>query len=93
MIHSDISGIVEHWITVFRMDPDNRYFHLLLQKLAHISPEQLRAASVVRFLFSAAPYGGHRIMVRSAGGRKYLTVIATSSFVPLELYELSRKRQ
>src|SRR5947209_4100957 len=52
-MHSDLSAMVEHWITVLRMDPDSRYFHWLLARVSAISPHQLRAASVGSFFYSA----------------------------------------
>ncbi len=90
LIHSDLSATVEHWITVFRMDPENRHFHWLLQKVAGISPADIKMASAGSFFYSAL------LLTEGVGlwferrWAEYLTVIATSSFIPVELYELSR---
>src|SRR5881296_2343422 len=45
MLHTNLSTTVEHWITVLKMDPDNRCFHWLLQRLADVSPQHLRILS------------------------------------------------
>jgi len=90
MIHSDISPVVEHWITLLRMDPDSRHFHWLLEKVAAISPEQLRLASAGSFFYSALLLTEGIGLWFERRWAEYLTIIATSSFVPLELYELCK---
>ncbi len=90
LIHSDLSATVEHWITVFRMDPDSRYFHWLLIKVGAISPEQIKIVSVGSFFYSALLLTEGIGLWFERRWAEYLTVIATSSFIPLELYELTR---
>jgi len=90
-VHTDLSTKVEHCITLCRMDPDSRYFHWLLGKLAGLTPEQLKLFSAGSFFYAAL------LLTEGVGlwferrWAEYLTVIATSSFIPLELYELARR--
>src|SRR5881394_3456733 len=53
LLHTNVSTAVEHWITVLRMDPDNRCFHWLLERVASISPHHLRVISAGSFFYSA----------------------------------------
>ena len=90
MLHSNLSGTVEHWINVFKMDPDNRCFHWVLQRLADITPANLRVVSAGSFFYSALLFTEGIGLWFERRWAEYLTVIATSSFIPLELYELCR---
>src|SRR2546425_1048885 len=83
--HRDLSATVEHWITVLRMDPDARYFQWLLQRVALISPAQIRAVSAGSFFYSALLLTEGIGLWFELRWAEYLTVIATSSFIPLEL--------
>jgi len=91
LLDTDISAQLEHWITVFRGDPGNRYFHALLVRIANLDPRTLKAVSAGSFFYSAL------LLTEGIGlwGEKrwaeYLTVIATASFVPLEIYELAKR--
>jgi uncharacterized membrane protein (DUF2068 family) len=91
MIHKDVSATVEHWITVFRMDPDSHYFHWLLEKVGRISPQQLKAVSAGSFFYSGLLLTEGFGLWFERRWAEYLTVIATSSFIPLEVYELTRR--
>jgi uncharacterized membrane protein (DUF2068 family) len=90
-VHSDLAASVQHWITLLRMDPDSHYFHLLLVKVGAISPEQIKAATIGSFFYSGL------LLTEGVGlwferrWAEYLTVIVTASFIPLELYELSKR--
>ncbi len=90
MVHADLSAAVEHWIAVLRMDPENRYFHALLERVGHISPEQLRAVSAGSFFYSALLLTEGIGLWLERRWAEYLTVIVTASFIPIELYELMR---
>ena len=90
-LHTDLSAMVEHWITVLRMDPDSRYFHCLLAKVGAISPDQLKAISAGSFFYSALLLTEGIGLWFERRWAEYLTVIATASFIPLEVYELTRK--
>ena len=91
MVHAGVSATVEHWITVLRMDPDSRYFHWLLVQLGAISPQQFRAVSAGSFFYSALLLTEGFGLWFERRWAEYLTVIATSSFIPLEVYELTRR--
>src|SRR5438876_471530 len=90
MLHTNLSATAEHWITALKLDPDNRCFHWLLQRLADISPQHLRLASAGSFIYSALLFTEGIGLWFERRWAEYLTVIATSSFIPLEVYEICR---
>ena len=90
-LHRDISAPILHWVHVLRMDPDNHYIHLFLNKAFNISPKQIREFSLGSFV-----YAGLRIvegvgLVLRKRWAEYLVVIITAIFIPLEVYELFRR--
>ena len=88
LINTDIGARMVHWITVLRMDPDSRYIHWLLARAAHLDHQQLKAVSAGSFIYSALLFTEGIGLWFEWRWAEYLTVIATSSFVPLEIYEL-----
>ncbi len=90
-IHADLGATVGHWIAVLGMDPDSHYLRLLLEKVAAITPKQLRLASEGSFCYSALLLTEGIGLWFERRWAEYLTVIATASFIPIELFELTRK--
>src|SRR5216683_1348187 len=90
LLNTDISAQLEHLITVFRGDPENKYLHALLVKIANLDPRTLKAVSAGSFFYSALLLTEGIGLWFEKRWAEYLTVIATASFIPLELYELTR---
>jgi uncharacterized membrane protein (DUF2068 family) len=90
LLHRDLRHIVVEWINVFRVDPENRYVAALLAKLGLVDDHHLK-----EFVSLAAIYAllhlveGTGLLLRKRWA-EYLTVIATGSFVPMEIYEIFR---
>ena len=78
----------QRWITYFHFDANGRYFQALLRRLASISPRNISllsaATSVYAGLFITEGIG----LMMQKRWAEYFTVIVTSSFIPLEVYEL-----
>ena len=88
LIHDDVAETVAGWVAAIRIDPDNRFIHRLFGKLAQIDDRKLEAISAGSFFYATL------LAVEGIGlwmekrWAEYLTVIATASFIPLEIYEL-----
>jgi uncharacterized membrane protein (DUF2068 family) len=91
LMHRDVALLVEHWVNALRVDPDNRYLHLLLTKLSGVTPKMLHALSAGTFFYAALMLTEGIGLMLEKRWAEYLTVIATASLVPLELYELWRR--
>jgi uncharacterized membrane protein (DUF2068 family) len=88
---SHINADWEQWlarvIRNFNADPDSKYFTGLMTKVAHLSPNRglvLIGTACYGLLFCVEGVG----LLCEKRWAEYLTVIATGSFVPLEVYEL-----
>jgi uncharacterized membrane protein (DUF2068 family) len=81
-MHAD----VWHWVAAVRIDPNNRYVHRVLGLAA--DRHKLAELEVGTFLYAAVfaveGYG----LLRHRHWAEYLTIAVTTSFVPLEIYEL-----
>jgi uncharacterized membrane protein (DUF2068 family) len=82
-METTLTNLVQH----LSVDPGSRYFQALISKLDDVSPKL--PLVVIGTLFYGALFCvegvGLLMMKRWA---EYLTVIATCSFIPLEVYEI-----
>jgi uncharacterized membrane protein (DUF2068 family) len=90
LLHKDLGLEVERWADIFRVDPHNRYFHRLLAKVLTLDPRKLRELSVGTFFYSAMDLTEGTGLLLGKRWAEYFTVITTSSFIPLEIYEVAR---
>ena len=79
---------VEHWADIFRVDPNNRYFHRLLERFLSLDARKLKELSVGTFFYSALLLTEGTGLVLGKRWAEYFTIFVTSSFVPLEVYEI-----
>lgn len=90
LLHKDVSEVVAEWVDALQVDPDNRYIHALLEKLMSIDDRILKEISAGTFLYAALLLTeGVGLFLRKRWA-EYLTSIATASFIPLEVYGLSK---
>jgi uncharacterized membrane protein (DUF2068 family) len=90
LLHKDIAAEVMHWANTFRVDPNNRYIHRLLARTLTIDARKLKAFSVGTFFYSALSLTEGTGLVLRKRWAAYLTIISTSAFLPLEVYEVIR---
>ena len=88
LMHHDIEADVQALVNDLRVDPDNRYLGALLTKLNLLDDKKIEALSGLTFAYSAL------FLVEGTGlffekrWAEYLTIVATVSFIPVEIYEL-----
>jgi len=91
LLHKDVAEVVDHWVQILRVDPDNRIIHRLLVKVFAVSPRQLRELSVGTFFYASLLLTeGVGLLLRKHWA-EYFTVITTAALIPLEVYELVHK--
>lgn len=86
-----VAAQAEAWLHGLAMSSDRRAMQGVLVFVSRLTPERLEALGIAAFLYGAlfATEGiGLWLEKRWA---EYLTVIATGSFVPFEVYELARR--
>ena len=88
MLHQDVGDVAERLIRSLRGDPDNHLLAKFLAKLSLIDDPQLAKLSAASFGYAALFLIEGTGLYYEQRWAEYLTVIATASFVPLEIYEL-----
>jgi uncharacterized membrane protein (DUF2068 family) len=91
LMHKDMAFEVERWADIFRIDPNNHYFHRLLERLSILNHRKLEELSVGTFCYSALHLTEGSGLLLGKRWAKYFTTISTSSLIPLEVYELTRR--
>jgi uncharacterized membrane protein (DUF2068 family) len=88
LIHVDVYDLALQWVGVLHVDPDNRYIHWLLEKLMFVDERTLRHLSAGTFVYASVVITEGVGLLRQQIWAEYLTVIATASLIPLEIFEL-----
>jgi uncharacterized membrane protein (DUF2068 family) len=90
LLHRDVAGVIEHWVKILRIDPDNRHVHALLSRVLRVDAHQLKALSAGTFLYAALflTEGGGLVLRRRWA--EYFTIITTGGLIPLEIYEVAK---
>jgi uncharacterized membrane protein (DUF2068 family) len=89
-LHRDLAVAFIRWTEVLGVDPDNRFVHGLLVKIIRVTPKQLKALSIGTFLYAGLfATEGIGLLMRKLWA-EYFTIITTSLFIPLEVYEVVR---
>jgi uncharacterized membrane protein (DUF2068 family) len=82
LLHKDIGSVLAHWIEALRLDPGSHFVNLALEKAMKVNPGQVRKLGLGSFLYAG--------LFLAEGTGLWLTVIITSSLVPVEVYEIHR---
>jgi uncharacterized membrane protein (DUF2068 family) len=91
LLHKDVGQIVQSTIDVLRVDPDNRFVHRFLVRILAVNDRTLKEISAGTFAYAAIFLTeGTGLLLRKRWA-KYFTIIVTTSFLPLEVYELARR--
>lgn len=91
LINRDVGEWFADFIARHRIDPDNRLVHGILEKVAGFSRNNLIAFSVGSFLYSGLQLTEGIGLWLEKRWAEFLTVIATSLLIPVEIYEIIEK--
>ena len=88
LLHKDVAAEVEHWLDQLRIDPDNEFIGALLTKLQLVHTKELKEISALGAGYAALfLVEGTGLLFRKRWA-EWLTIVATSSLMPIEVYEL-----
>jgi uncharacterized membrane protein (DUF2068 family) len=90
LLHKDVGEVLQYWIDLLRVDPDNRFIHTLLSRVWSVNERTLKEVSAGTFCYAAVFMTEGTGLLLGKRWAKYLTIIVTSSFLPVEIYELVR---
>ena len=91
LLHKDVALEVEHWLDQLRIDPDNEFIGVLLSKLQLVHTKELKEISALGAGYAALfLIEGIGLLFRKRWA-EWLTIVATSSLMPFEVYELLKQ--
>lgn len=88
LIHTDIATQLEHWVAILGFDPGSRMISHAIQKVTDISPARIREFGVVSFVYAGLFAIEGIGLWRLKRWAEWLTIVITSSLLPLEIYEI-----
>ena len=90
LIHTDITSLVTEWVLRLGLDPGSRQVGRFLVKAAALTPSRLRELGVGSLVYAALFLTEGLGLWRLKRWAEWLTVLITSSLVPVEAYEIYR---
>lgn len=87
LLHRNIEAVLTSVAHHLNLDTDGRFFQVVLDKVWHAGPKLplfLTGSAAYGLLFCVEGVG----LLRQRRWAEYLTVIITSSFLPIEIYEM-----
>jgi len=91
LLHKDVASEVEHWLDQLRIDPDNQFIGTFLSKLQLVHTKELKEMSALGAGYAAVfLVEGTGLLFRKRWA-EWLTIVVTSSLMPLEVYELIKQ--
>ncbi len=91
LLNRDVDQWFADFIARHRIDPDNRVVHAIIEKLTGVENKQLIMLSLGSFLYSALQLTEGVGLWFQKRWAEFLTVIATSCLIPIEIYEIYEK--
>jgi uncharacterized membrane protein (DUF2068 family) len=90
LLHKDVGEVLMHWSEALRLDSGSHFVNLALEKAARVSPAQVEKLGLGSFLYAGLFLAeGTGLWLRKRWG-EWLTVIITSSLVPVEIFGIYR---
>ena len=90
LLHKDVAGAVEHCVEVLRLDPNNHYIDTALEKASSLTPDKIKELGLGSMVYAGLFLTEGIGLWLEKRWAEWLTVIITSSLVPIEIYEIYR---
>jgi uncharacterized membrane protein (DUF2068 family) len=90
-LHKNVASHVELWLDQLRIDVDNQFIGALLSKLQLVHTKELKELSALGAGYAALFLTEGTGLLFRQHWAEWLTIIATSSLMPIEIYELVQK--
>jgi uncharacterized membrane protein (DUF2068 family) len=90
LIHRDVADAVAHWVEVLKLDPNNHLIDAVLEKASDISPDKIKELGLGSLFYAGLFLTEGIGLWFEKRWAEWLTVIITSSLVPIEIYSIHR---
>ncbi len=75
---------------LLRLDPSNYYIDAALEKVSHVTPDKIKELGLGSLIYAGLFLAEGIGLWLEKGWAEWLTVVITSSLVPIEIYEIYR---
>jgi uncharacterized membrane protein (DUF2068 family) len=89
--HQTLHDTLHEFVNNIRLDPDNHYIHLLLEKTIGVSDATMRWLGMGTLIYSGLFYIEGVGLFFDRGWAEWMTVITTTGFIPIEVIEIFRQ--
>ena len=90
LLHQDVAFVAATWIDQLHLDPDGRVIEPLLGRLAGVDDRTLKKIGAGSLFYAALMLTEGVGLMRGKRWAEYLTIVASASLVPPEIYEIVR---
>ncbi len=90
LVHRNVESVAQTVLQHLRADPDSEYFHAVLAKMARVTPERLRWLGVGTAFYAVLYLIEGVGLLMEKEWAEWVTLVSTSLFVPLEIYEVAK---
>jgi uncharacterized membrane protein (DUF2068 family) len=90
LLHRDIQATIIHWARAVRVDPDDHLLQRILERVARVNPNQVKAISLGLFIYAGLFASEGVGLLLKKRWAEYLTVVTTALLLPLEFVEVAR---
>lgn len=92
LLHRDIGDELSTLAEHFRFNPESRFVNFILDRASLLNDPILRRIGLVAFSYSAISMAESIGLYLEKAWGEYLTLIITASFLPWEIFEISRRQ-
>jgi uncharacterized membrane protein (DUF2068 family) len=90
LVHHDVVEVLTRWIGLVHVDPDNRYFQKAVTKLWSVDDRKLKELGAGTFFYAGLFLTEGLGLVLRKTWAEYFTIIVTGSFLPIEMYLMTK---
>lgn len=90
LAHGEAAATLDQWAIQMHIDPDGEHVGRLVQKILQLDESRLRALSAGMIAYASLFLVEGIGLIMKKRWAEWLTVVATASLVPLEVYEIVR---
>ena len=91
MINQDLEAFARRLAFILNVKADDRFMILVMEKITQTNTSMLMGFSAIGFFYSGLNITEAYGLYRRYRWAEYLTVIATSFFIPFEIYEVVKQ--
>ncbi len=91
LLHKDIGDTLEKLVNHLRFNPESRLVNFILERASLLNDHLLRRIGWVVFIYAALDLVEGTGLYLEKAWAEYLTLVITASFLPWEVFEVSRR--